>query len=133
MIRRFIVPYFLMKILFYCRMTCTILWGGVQLGWWYDKCKCMSFGNCTLSMSQYLMSTGEEDISVKSLHANSQTWECFSLQISNLDLTFTILCRKLIDLSVLLKSRFNFWMYVPMLRTLYTNLVYPYLDYVCVV
>ena len=30
----------------------------------YDKCKCMSFGNRTLPMSQYLMSTGEEDISV---------------------------------------------------------------------
>ena len=30
----------------------------------YDKCKCkcMSFGNFTLPMSQYLMSTGEEDI-----------------------------------------------------------------------
>ena len=28
----------------------------------YEKCKCMSFGNRTLPMSQYLMSTGEEDI-----------------------------------------------------------------------
>ena len=121
-----------MKILFYCRMTCTKFWGGVQLGWWYDKCKCMSFGNCTLSMSQYLMSTGGRIFLLKQ-SANSQTWECFSLQISNLDLTFTILCRKVIDLSALIKSPFNFWMYVPMLQTLYTNLVYPYLDYACVV
>ena len=28
------------------------------------KCKCMSFGNCTFPTRQYLMSTGEEDISV---------------------------------------------------------------------
>ena len=42
----------------------------------YDKYKCMSFGNRTLSMSHYLMLTGEE-IFLTRESARSQTWECF--------------------------------------------------------
>ena len=132
MIRRFIVPYFLMKILFYCRMTCTKLWGGVQLGWWYDKCKCMSFGNCTLSMSQYLMSTGGKGISVKTVCKQSNLRVLFT---SDFKFWYHIhhIVQKANWLISLIKNPFNFWMYIPMLQTLYTNLVYPYLNYACVI
>ena len=52
--------------------------------------------------------------------------------MSNLELTYTVLlCRKLIGLLALLKSRLNFWMHLALLRTLYTNLVC--LHYACVV
>ena len=50
-----------------CRMTKNSIMSWC-LVWLMDlkcKCKCMSFGNRTLSMSQYLMSTEEEDIFVK--------------------------------------------------------------------
>ena len=47
----------------------------------YDKCKCMSFGNHTLSMSQYLMSTGEEDISVMRVSDQSDLGVLFTLRL----------------------------------------------------
>ena len=53
----------------------------------YDKCKNMSFGNHTFPTSQYLRSIGEERISVD-MSVNSLIWECFSLQILNLEFTY---------------------------------------------
>ena len=51
----------------------------------YDKCKCMSLGNRTFPTSQYLMKMGKECILlIKSV--NNLIWECFSLQILNLEL-----------------------------------------------
>ena len=44
----------------------------------YDKCKCMSFDNRTLSMSQYLMLTGEEDISDKRVSKKSDLGVLFN-------------------------------------------------------
>ena len=101
------------SILFQNDLSSIMKWGSTWLmDLNYDKCKCMSFGNLTLPMSQYLMSTGEEDISVmRSRVCEQSDLGVLLLQTLNLDLIFIILCKKLIDLLVLLKSHLNFWMH----------------------
>ena len=44
----------------------------------YDKCKCMSFGNRTFPTSQYLMSSGEEYISVNQVCEQSDLGVLFT-------------------------------------------------------
>ena len=64
---------------------------------------------------------------------SSQTWEYFLLQTLNLDLIFIIIIlQKANRLIGLIKKSFEF-LDAPMLPTLYTSLVHPYLDYACVV
>ena len=97
----------------------------------YGKCKCMSFGNRTLPMSQYLMSTGEEDISVMRVCEQLDLGVLFTSEFKFGPHIHHIV-QKANRLIGLIKKSFDF-LDAPMLRTLYTSLVCPYLDYACVV
>ena len=91
----------------------------------------MSFGNRTLPMSQYLMSTGEEDISVMRVCEQSDLGVLFTSDFKFGPHIHHIV-QKANRLIGLIKKSFEF-LDAPMLRTLYISLVRPYLGYACVV
>ena len=97
----------------------------------YDKCKCMSFGNRKLPMSQHLISTGKEDISVKKVCEQLNSGVLFTLDFKFGSHIHHIL-QKANRLIGLIKQAFEF-LDASMLQTSYTSLVHPYLDYACVV
>ena len=74
----------------------------------YDKCKCMLLSNCTFPTSQYLMSTGEECISVNQVGEQSDLGVLFT---SNFKFGTHIhhIVQKTNGLITLLKNHSNFY------------------------